>query len=182
MDTLEDDLNRMLLSEGIRHFPIVQGDSIHRDDVVGILTVADLATAYLQKKKKPNAAKEQSIDPEILLLSGNPVTRSSLKTLLGQLSCEVIAKGGAPLEDIKEASEAKMPIVLDIDSYVGGGDYQTIISTVIRHPLDVVFITKNYDLARTLKGALKNKNHHIMLKPLDMSYLTFLSKQKSTGK
>ena len=178
METLSMDIRKMFLEKDIHHFPIIEEGSIHREDIVGILTMTDLAKAFVQQRANKKGSENAKDHPsrEVMLLSRNAVKRSNLKTLIEQLPLNVNAKGDMALEEMEEAKTSKMPLILDIDTYAGQKDFQLIVSRSLGHSDHVIFISKNYDLIKTLKGALKAKTHHIMVKPLNLSYLTFLCK------
>ena len=180
LNHLSKDIKSALTDHNIRHFPVLrQGGTGHRDDLEGILTVTDLAKAYVgqqDKRKKKPQEKDNLAQKELLLMCKNGIRRSTLKTLLEQLGLKVLDPEPKDMqEQVELFVDRKLPIIFDLDSFSGTQEAQGLISKVIQNRGDVIFITKLVATAQSFKSALKQPHHHIMLKPLDLAFLAFLT-------
>lgn len=178
LDHLHDDLRELHFNYGLRHFPVCSGSlPPTRDQIVGMMTTTDLTRRFLKRTdgvdlKGVHGGQPVNL-PEIVLFSGpRGEGNQQVVKLLQELGCHVkIATD--PLLFMEKAAELDCPVLIDLDKPYGE-NYQTLIQMAGRHNTHVIYMTQNLKLGQQLRSALKNKNQHVMIKPLDISFLSFL--------
>lgn len=162
---LEDDVRTMFLQENFRHFPITTGGQ-KIDSIIGLVTVTDVAHAYLRGDYK-EAAKAK-LQP-IVIIAGKASQRKNYETLFQALKFQVISDA-MPEELIRIASQQGYPVILDVDDFpIEVAKVQ--LSALKNHPAVFIILSSEQQLVSPLSKLLTSEIHFVSLKPLDISYI-----------
>ena len=173
-DSIDRDIGLLHENLQVRHFPVLMGTEPKLENLVGMLTATDMLRIWIENSKKEKAEKVE-VQHHLTLIMSHKITRAKYKKLLEKLSCEVYAEG-LYIDLVAHAQKRKMVLVFDLDGDYGPEAPQ-LITKVLSTGSHVLFLTNRHELAAEFKKNLKNDLHHIMIKPLEISYLNYLLEQ-----
>ncbi|WP_176736532.1 CBS domain-containing protein [Oligoflexus tunisiensis] len=165
---LEDDVRTMFFERRLRHFPVSDGSN-HAKDILGMLTVTDMTSAYL---KSAQSLKKDLIRESLVIVSRDVGTRQRYKKLFEALNFTVIT-GGDIDQLVQQAITRVLPIVFDIDD-LGMEEAQKDLARLKTHRGVFILLSSQPKLVEPLKKLLNNELHCVALKPLDISYILLL--------
>ena len=100
------------------------------------------------------------------------ISRAKYKKIFASLNYGVTMEG--PYQDLVEDAQKKGQLILfDLDDDYGDCGAQ-LLTKALGSGSHVVFLTKRLAVAGEFKKSLRNPHHHIMIKPLELSYLEYL--------
>lgn len=180
IEKIHHDLRFLQFVQKVRHFPVCNEKPVTKDNIVGILTASDLSRRFLRRLPKQAVDIEKEEDPsKVMLLCGIPAFRMNLTRLIKNMGWEAVI-GHDPINDIKKAVDASMPIVLDIDHNYGP-EHSNIITAVAQSAVESILVTGNLKLAKQLRVTLRGRKLHVMIKPIDISFMEFLFSSDSSS-
>ncbi len=170
IDSLEADVKSLFFEKGIRHFPVVSSKDGLLSSVVGIMTVTDLASAWLKKGIIKNESSHEGSPVPVVVVCEDPKSREHYHKILKALQFDPVIEGQND-QLVDRACREHLPLLLDID-----GSH---IEKVKRYLIQLKGAQKNVflllssqpELVQPLKEHLKGEGHMIVQKPLDIGYL-----------
>jgi len=165
---LEDDVHNMFFQKRLRHFPVNDG-SFHEKDILGMLTVTDMTSAYL---KSAQSLKKNLQRETLVIVSRDLSTRLRYKTLFEALNFTVITDGYVEML-VQRAVTNVYPIVFDIDD-LGLEEAKKDLARLKDHRGVFIILSSQPNLVEPLKKLMDNDLHSVALKPLDISYILLL--------
>ena len=176
---LDEDIERLHKEQDIRHFPVLATDEPTEDNLVGMLTSTDMMRMWFSTREALNEGKGiPSSLHRLALIMSHKVTRAKYKKIFQKLHCAVESEGN-PTDLIKKAHDQKLLIVYDLDDDYGEKG-STLLTKALSSGNHVIFLTNRVNVASEFKKRLTNPLHHIMIKPLDISFLQYLLEASRT--
>ena len=166
---LHRDIKDLHFKKRVRHFPVYADEPMTQENIVGMMTATDLCRRYLRKVDEDKLEDDRDA-PKVLLVAGAAATMRLTK-LLKIMGCSVLECTSFE-KQIGEKAVKKIPILIDMDHVYE--DFEKIVSLSKTHEKDVVFISHKAKKAKELRGKLREKHLHVMMKPIDISFLGFL--------
>ncbi len=111
LDHLYDDVRKYFLEQKIRHFPVTKAGQ-KASDIVGMITVTDMALAWLSAA--PGQHFLPTIKSQIVIVVGEDSNRQLYTKLFKALSIEPLVHADNEML-IKMAIELNIPAVVDLD-------------------------------------------------------------------
>ena len=156
----------------VRHFPILMDKQPTIGNLVGILTSTDFFRIWLEEFNTPQSEKTLVKESHLTLIMSHKISRAKYKKMFESFSCVVHSEGEYE-KLIDGAQMMNMVVVFDLDDDYGA-EGATLMTKAIATGSHVVFLTNRLKLASEFKKRLRNPKHHIMIKPIDISFLKFL--------
>jgi CBS domain-containing protein len=164
LDHLFEDVRQFFSEKKLRHFPISSGGT-HANDVLGIVTVTDLAAAWLQYgyvKQGATGASEM-----IVVVVGQPESRELYGKLLKALSIEPVLDADNELL-IRRAIDFQLPVILDLDG-IEVNTSKTLLQRLKGHSRPVLLLTSHENLVEPLRRVFNLDVFQVVLKPLEVA-------------
>jgi CBS domain-containing protein len=178
IDHLYEDIRTLFLQHKIRHFPVTQGG--HKaSDIVGIVTVTDLAAGWLNSAPKQESVPFKGQDRFIIVV-GLEANKKLYSKLFKALSIEPIIDGDNELL-VRRAIESKNPVILDLDG-MGLEDIKRHLTDLKGHVEPVLLLSSDGKLVEPLKKVLNAQIFQVALKPLDVSEVLRLLNRVDSSK
>jgi CBS domain-containing protein len=165
---LEADVREMFFQKHLRHFPVNDG-SVHEKDILGMLTVTDMTSAYL---KSGQHLKKDLVKESLIIVSRDIGTRKRYQTLFEALNFTVITGGDIDLL-VRQALNGVYPIVFDVDN-LSLDEAKKDLARLKMHRGVFIVLSSQPQLVEPLKKLLDNDLHCVAQKPLDISYILLL--------
>ncbi len=178
---LDEDVRELFFQKRLRHFPVTV-DSLHENDILGMLTVTDMSGAYLRSSKLRMQEKDKKQNEPLVVIAREEKSRTHYKALFEALRYLPIA-GLDKSKLIKQAVDYAYPLVFDIH----GIPFDEIKQDIVRlkeHKGVFIILSSQASLVEPLRKVLNQDQQFVALKPLDISYLLSLlaSIQKAESK
>lgn len=165
---LEADVRDMFFRKNLRHFPVSDG-SVHEKDILGMLTVTDMTSAYL---KSAQNLKKDLVKESLVVVSRDIGTRKRYQKLFEALNFTVIT--GTDIELlVRQALNNVYPIVFDVDD-LSLDEAKKDLARLKTHRGVFIILSSQPELVEPLKKLLNNDLHCVAQKPLDISYILLL--------
>jgi CBS domain-containing protein len=168
---LYEDIRDMFRTQGYRHFPVTTLDH-HKKHVIGIMTVTDIASAWLLSHSK---AEPKPQKPPLTILAGDEDLTKSYESLFAALGMEPDIEGHA-LNRLEKAVSSHIPILMDID-HVGIDMAKEYLSKVKHHGSVLILLSSDPKLVAPLQKHLHGPLMSVSLKPLDISQILRVLRQ-----
>lgn len=173
-DRLIDSIRELYKTHGYRHFPVRSGLSDDFRDVLGLLTVTDflhMGDASSKEISEPLSNKQQ----KLFVVCGDDDALKTYEKLLEFYDIEIV-KAMAPSEEsvtnlMLQAINEKAFIFYDMDFFSVA---QNIKWTQILKKARVLLTTSEEKIVRPYRSFFNKADQHILLKPIDISYLAWL--------
>lgn len=168
LENLDDDLAQIHLKRKFRHFPVLVGSEPVKANVVGMLTATDVVRQFATSFMKPPTDKGR---PMVALVCGDWRTSTTLESLLRGLGYEVLSgEAEAVLDHIAGTTT---PLVYDLDGFVTARN-SALLKKVRGHAGILVLCTSEPRLVGPFRKRFDPHLQHVVLKPLDISYVQWL--------
>ena len=172
---------KLHLERRIRHFPVLSDKEPKKSNLVGIVSITDVARNYMMaEQNRTDVAKDNAPAPiqkiAVGVLTSN---RSATNTYI-----EIFKNLGFDAREVSDihkfASEddaAHQTLILDLDGY---NDQQTheLIPIAVRAKFYLILTTSQPNLVPIFKRYLDREHQEIAMKPIDISYVTWLLQSK----
>lgn len=158
---IKKNLRPLLFHQRLRHFPIATTSEPKADELIGIITVTDLARLYIKAEDK----LEQPI--EVVLVASGGGYQMQLRQILIDLGHNVI-----PFDDWQADPNCEGAVVVDLDDPIAKD--KKILNRVLGYRHQVIFLTGKSERYAPIRTRLKNPKHHVLLKPVDFTVLGLL--------
>lgn len=155
---IKQSLRPLLFHQRLRHFPIATTNEPKTEEVLGLITVTDLARLYIGPEEKV----AQKVDVALITSGGG--YQAQLRQIFTELEHEVIAT-----EQWRKLKGYKGAMVVDLDDPIVQD--KTLLNKVLAHKEQVIFLTQKAERYAPIRTRLKNPKHHVLLKPVDFTVL-----------
>jgi CBS domain-containing protein len=172
---LYQDIVGLFRSRGFRHFPVTSSDN-HEKSIIGIMTVTDIAGAWLSAHSKKVHGDDKA---PLVIISGDNQQTSIYEQLFSQLGLTPETEG-LPEDLLSKALDRQLPILLDIDQ-VGIDKAKRYLSMVRKHGSVLVLLSSDAKLVQALRDHLHGPLMSVCLKPLDISQILRTIRQVQTA-
>lgn len=176
--TLKADVTKMHLEHKIRHFPVIKGQDHKKENVVGIVSITDLARQAMVEDKKLKSEVE---------------AQSTTKTVVGVLTSqrnntntymEIFSGMGFATREVSDLHKfaaspdaASYTLIFDLDGY-SERQLHEMIPVVVKAKCYLILTTSQPNLVLVFKKFIKKDHQEIAMKPIDISYLSWLITSK----
>lgn len=177
---LREDITNLHLKHKIRHFPVISGTSHHKDQVVGIVSITDLARSLLTETPLQASLQGSSggskSDTKSLLQVG---ILASQKTLANMYRGILVGMNFdcKDIEDLykhlKSPDLVKEVILFDLDGF-SDQKLHEMIPPIVKSKAFVIITTSRPELIPVFKKFLNKSKQEIAVKPLDLGYLSWV--------
>lgn len=163
--TLKTDIVNLHYRNHARHFPVLRGKAETKSNLVGLLTITDVARKCLTRTTR--------IDVEILLSTMTGDSYHHYELLFKQIDFRV-----RPAPDmitiVAKNKTSKSVLIIDLDDR-DDEQVSTIIKQTKTYRGTLLFLTKQTRLKKAFQESHKHvANHHLALKPVDISFIQWL--------
>lgn len=173
VNTLKSDVTRMHLNHKIRHFPVLNGKEPHKNNVVGIVSITDLARQAMALEH--HGIANERIAAKKTVIGILALERHVLTTYMGLFS----GMGFAPREvsDLHKFAAnpdaANQALIFDMDGYTDR-QLHDMIPIVVKAKCFLILTTSQPNLVPIFKKYMDRERQDIAMKPIDISYLSWL--------
>jgi len=177
---------KLHLEKRIRHFPVLSAKEAKKENLMGIVSITDVARKYMLDEQV-KASKPANLD------SSASTSSSAEKPVIGVMASnrnlvntylEIFkGLGFAPQEvsDVhkfaSDADAAHHTLILDLDGYHDTHVHE-LLPLVVKAKFYLVLTTSRQSLIPVFKRHMDSKHQEIAMKPLDMSYLSWLLQKR----
>lgn len=174
LNHLKEDVIKLHTEHQLRHFPVIRQSGNNLKDVVGVISMTDLARAAftlksISRQAEPAMAKKERA---LAIFAANSFIAKPYQTFFEQLgySVELVAE----LSSFMQSNpQGKIPLLFDMDQ-IPVPRLSELISSAIKYPGMLLLATTHENLVRPFRERLRGDHHHIFMKPLDFSYCDWL--------
>lgn len=176
VESLKADVTKMHLNHKIRHFPVLNGKDPHRNNIVGIVSITDLARQAMAFDHHSASAKTAVKKTVVGVLA---LEKHVTNTYLGIFS----GMGFAPIEIIDLHKFAAGPdaahqaLIFDMDGYTDK-QLHDMIPVVVKAKCYLILTTSQPNMIPIFKKYMDEGHQEIAMKPIDISYLSWLITSK----
>ena len=177
---LREDITNLHLKHKIRHFPVISGTSHHKDQVVGVVSITDLARSLLTETPLQASLQGSSVGSKSetknllqvgILASQKPIANMYRGILVGMnFDCKDIED---LYRHLKSPDLGKEVILLDLDGF-SDQKLHDMIPPIVKSKAFVIITTSRPDLIPVFKKFLNKSKQEIIVKPLDLGYLSWV--------
>jgi CBS domain-containing protein len=171
---------KLHLERRIRHFPVLSAQPPIRENLVGIVSITDIARNYMiaeaQGTKKSSATEPAAAKAVVGVLASNRNLVNAYIDIFNNLGF-----AGREVTDIlKYAAEpdaARQTLILDLDGYTDQQIHE-MIPVAVRAKFYLVMTTSQPTLVPVFKKYIDRDHQEIAMKPIDISYISWLLQSK----
>ncbi|MCX6117608.1 MAG: CBS domain-containing protein [Proteobacteria bacterium] len=177
--TLRADITRFHLEHKFRHFPVIQGNTTKKENIVGIVSITDLARQALSSDHPQSLGDTGSTKKA-------PLTVGIFSSNRGNTNVYIdIFKGmGFQAREIIDIHKyltsktiAQEAVVFDMDGFSDAKIHE-LIPVAVKSKAYLIFTTSNPSLIPAFKQFIKADHQEIAMKPLDISYISWVLTRK----
>lgn len=174
--TLKADVTKMHLVHKIRHFPVLNGKEAHKDNVVGIVSITDLARqSMIHDQQKTSTASESTRTVVGILAHERPALNMYMNIFAGM---GFAVREVADLHKFVSSSNAvSQTLIFDMDGYTDR-ELHDMIPVVVKSKCYLILTTSQPNLVPIFKKYMDRDRQEIAMKPIDISYLSWLIASK----
>ncbi|MCX6123984.1 MAG: CBS domain-containing protein [Proteobacteria bacterium] len=179
--TLRKDITKLHMDHKIRHFPVLNGSDPKKANVLGIVSITDLARqALLAPMGDSKSDLEGAVADEKRLKVGVMSSHHGMSSAyidlfkgMGILSLEV-----KDIHKFLTGEDADhQALLLDLDGYTDHQQHD-LIPIAVKSKGFLILTTSNPNLISIFKKYLNKDRQEIAMKPLDMGYITWMLAKK----
>ena len=179
LKTFHKDCVKMHLDHKVRHFPVLSGPEPTKENVVGIVSITDLARHFIAleqgrgiKENKPdNAAR-----PIIGVLASQVALTNNYIHIFKNMGFD--AREVLDIHQFAMASDAgDRTLIFDLDGF-SDRDTHDLIPVAVKSKCQLVLTTSQSKLVPIFKKYIDQEHQNIAMKPIDISYLSWLLMRK----
>ena len=177
--TLKKDVTKMHLEHKIRHFPVLNGTEPKKENVVGIISITDLARQYMVQDKQTNPHNEDTAAGSKSVVGVLSHSRPNTNMYMGIFTGMGFA--AREVSDLhKFASDpaaSSYTLIFDLDGYTEK-QLHDMIPVVVKAKCYLILTTSQPNLVPVFKKYMQEDHQDIAMKPIDISYLSWLISSK----
>ena len=171
---------KLHLEKRIRHFPVLSAKEHKKENLIGIVSITDVARNYMleeldKSSSQPSSLKSTATAPGTLTLGVMASNRNLVNTYI-----EIFKGLGFNPQEVpdlhKFAAAADAPqkaLILDLDGFHEAQVHE-LLPAVVKSKVFLVLTTSKHSLVPVFKRHLDATHQEIAMKPLDISYLSWL--------
>lgn len=175
---------KLHLEKRVRHFPVLSAKEPKKENLVGIVSITDVARNYMLQEKSRESGKtpqqaagqETSPNPMIGVMASN---RNLVNTYI-----EIFRGLGFPVQEVSDlhkyagaSDAANKALILDLDGFHDAQVHE-LLPAVVKSKVFLVLTTSKHTLVPVFKRHLNASHQEIAMKPLDISYLSWLLQRR----
>ena len=151
--------------EGLRHFPVLNGQEPHLDNLVGMLTVTDFSRAFLHSYSDDRGMI--SVPPPDIVVIGHDVEKTrDLRKLVQEFGYECLPDNDPEIL-LEMAATDRLGVIFDLDE-MGTIEGEHLIRLAKKHPGMLLLLTSSEKLVHPFEKHLNPMHQRIGLKPMDL--------------
>ncbi len=182
---------KLHLEKRVRHFPVLLAKEPKKENLVGIVSITDVARNYMLEEQ--NKAKVKSGPAS----SAESDSAAGAKPILGVMASnrnlvntyiEIFKGLGISAEEVVDlhkfaaAPDAeKRTLILDLDGFHDSHVHE-LLPVVVKAKFYLILTTSKHSLIPVFKRHMDAKHQEIAMKPLDLSYLSWLLQKRWSAK
>lgn len=177
VNTLKADVTRMHLEHKIRHFPVVNGNDHTKQNIVGIVSITDLARQNMVQARSGNSSADHSTVKTIVGVLSH--FKPTLNMYMGIFSgMGFSTREVSDLHRFAANPEAdSQALIFDLDGY-SDRELHEMIPVVVKAKCYLILTTSQPNLIPIFKKYMNKDRQEIAMKPIDISYLSWLLTSK----
>jgi hypothetical protein len=182
---------KLHLEKRVRHFPVLLAKEPKKENLVGIVSITDVARNYmLDEQNKANG--------KVSAGSGaGSNTAAGAKPILGVMASnrnlvntyiEIFKGLGIAAEEVVDLHKFaaipdadKRTLILDMDGFHDSQIHE-LLPVVVKSRFFLILTTSKHSLIPVFKRHMDAKHQEIAMKPLDLSYLSWLLQKRWSAK
>lgn len=166
---------KLHLEQRIRHFPVLSAPENKRENLVGIISITDVARFYMledQGKKNQPTGVTSVNKPVVGVLTSKRSFTNSYISLFNKLGFDT--REVSDLHQFAtELHTEKHTLILDLDGYADK-DLHSLIPIAVKAKFHLIMTTSQANLVPVFKKYIDHDRQEIAMKPIDISYLSWL--------
>jgi CBS domain-containing protein len=171
----QEQIVKLHLEQRIRHFPILSGPENRRENLVGIVSITDVARHYMlqeQGKRPEKSVDEKSSKPVVGVISSQRNFTNSYISLFNKLGFD--AREVMDLHHFAmDRNAEKYTVILDMDGY-SDKDIHELIPIAVKAKFHLIVTTSQAHLVPIFKKFINHDHQEIAMKPIDIGYMSWL--------
>lgn len=175
---LEQSVKTLHEKYGFRHFPVKAESSESMQEVLGILTLTDFLKPSLQKADEPKQQISESAQENLkfaMLCNSSAATEAYRKLLkVYEIDIDLICGDENIRQYLASNERDEQFLFYDMDFFSVNENLEYL-EMIKKSPL--ILVTSVERLLAPYRSYFSEENQHIFLKPLDFSYLAWLTHQ-----
>jgi CBS domain-containing protein len=179
LKSFHEQITKLHLERRIRHFPVLSGPEPIKANLVGIVSITDIARNYMleelgrKKKTEVTAPTQKAV---IGVIASNRGLVNNYIHIFNQFGFD--AREVLDLNYFaKDRDVAHNTLVLDLDGYSDKAIHE-MIPLAVKAKFYLVMTTSQPNLIPVFKKYINRERQEIAMKPIDISYLTWLIQTK----
>jgi CBS domain-containing protein len=180
---------KLHLEKRVRHFPVLSAKDPKKENLIGIVSITDVARNYMleeqakssgQKSTGGGIAEVSNSAPVIGVMASN---RNLVNTYI-----EIFKGLGFPAEEVADLHKfasapdaASKALILDLDGFHDAQVHE-LLPAVVKSKVFLVLTTSKHSLVPVFRRHLNANHQEIAMKPLDISYLSWLLQKRRAAK
>ncbi len=169
IDQMYKDAEELHVNHKVRHFPVLMGEEPLRKNVVGMLTITDFFRHHLHNYNEEVRKQQTS---KVLVLASDTNVRKYYGKLLHGIGFEAILDTLTE-ESLRRREQVGIPALIDLDSEDNFSSSK-VLQKAKKYPGEVLLLTSNSKTYPIIASHLDEVRHHIVMKPVDLSYLIWI--------
>jgi CBS domain-containing protein len=182
---------KLHLEKRVRHFPVLLAKEPKKENLVGIVSITDVARNYMLDEQNKASAK-------LSVGSGaQSNTPTATKPILGVMASnrhlantyiEIFKGLGIAAEEVVDLHKFaatpdadKRTLILDMDGFHDSQIHE-LLPVVVKSKFFLILTTSKHSLIPVFKRHMDAKHQEIAMKPLDLSYLSWLLQKRWSAK
>jgi CBS domain-containing protein len=175
LEDFREQIVKLHLEQRIRHFPVLSAKEAKRDNLVGIISITDVARFYMledKDRKQAQAPAKTTSKPTVGVLTSTRSFTNSYVALFNKLGFDT--KEVTDLHQFASDHNAeKFTLILDMDGYADK-DIHNLIPVAVKAKFHLILTTSKPSLIPVFKKYMNQERQEIAMKPIDISYLSWL--------
>jgi CBS domain-containing protein len=174
---------KLHLERRIRHFPILSGPEATKENLVGIVSITDVARNYMlaEQDKLPKSTNAPSKSAKKAVVGILAKTRQQVNSYIDVFNG--LGFDTSEVTDLLKFSSSKdashQTLILDLDGYT---DQQVhdLLPVAVKAKMFLILTTSQPSMLPIFKKYIDKNHQEIATKPLDLSYVSWLLHSKWT--
>lgn len=182
---------KLHLEKRVRHFPVLLAKEPKKENLVGIVSITDVARNYMIDEQNKASAKIRSGS------AAGADAAAGAKPILGVMASnrhlvntyiEIFKGLGISAEEVVDLHKfaatpdaEKRTLILDMDGFHDSQIHE-LLPVVVKAKFFLILTTSKYSLIPVFKRHMDAKHQEIAMKPLDLSYLSWLLQNRWSAK
>lgn len=180
LQNFHEQIVKLHLAKRIRHFPVLSGPEPTRNNLVGIVSITDIARKYMleevSKTSKPDTKGAEKKKAVIGVLAASRPLVNSYIHIFNQFGFD--AREVMDMNHFaKDRDVEHNTMILDLDGYTDK-QIHDMIPIAVKAPFYLVMTTSQPALVPIFKKYINRERQEIAMKPIDISYLIWLIQTK----